>query len=208
MAISLTFDAQGFYNDLMDELLKAMNDLINEFYREATSGLNGEGKSDSEVIPAYISDTTEHDSYMALGDVPEYVTAKCKFYANALMQSFGTGSLSDTGPDSYWDEYTKNDNFNKERGSNKFIAGRKKGQYTNIYGLPQNSGGRYKGENIEGFEFSGLLKIEPISPSHSIQNAERWVIKNGETKIERRIETVVTKFITERASSYFREVTI
>lgn len=202
MAISLTFDSQGFYNDLMDELLKAMNDLINEFYREATSGLNGEGKNDTEIIPAYLSDTTEHDSYMPLGDVPEYIVAQCKFYANALIQSFGTGSLADTGHDSYWNEYTKSELFNKSRGG-KYIAGRPRGSYKNIYGERQSSWGKFEGENIEGLEFSGLFKIEATPPSYSIQNAERWIIKNGETKIERRIETVIKKFITERASSYF-----
>lgn len=207
MAISLTFDAQGFYNDLIDELLSAMNDLINEFYREATSRLDSEGKADTEIIKASISDITEHDSYMPLGDVPEYITAKCKFYADALMQSFGTGSLSDTGPNSYWDEYTKSELFNKSRNGT-YISGRPRGSYKNIYGERQSSWGKFEGENIEGFEFSGLFKIEPTPPSYSIQNAERWIIKDGKTKIERRIETVITKFITERASSYFREVNI
>lgn len=207
MAISLTFDAQRFYNDLIDELLKSMNDLINEFYREATNGLDSEGKSDTEIIKASISDTTEHDSYMPLGDVPEYIVARCKFYANALMQSFGTGSLADTGPNSYWNKYIQSELFNKSR-SGKYIAGRPRGSYKNIYGERQSSLGKFEGENIEGYEFSGLLKIEPTPPTYSIQNAERWIIKDGKTKIERRIEVVVTKFLTERASTYFREVNI
>lgn len=207
MAISLTFDAQGFYNDLIDELLKAMNDLINEFYREATSGLNSEGKADTEIIEASISDTTEHSNYIPLGDAPEYIVAQCKFYADALMQSFGTGSLADTGPNSYWNEYTQSELFNKSRGG-KYIAGRPRGSYKNIYGERQSSWGKFEGENIEGFEFSGLFKIEPTPPSYSIQNAERWIIKDGETKIERRIKMIINQFIAERGSFYFKEVNI
>lgn len=207
MAISLTFDAQSFYNDLINELLNAMNDLINEFYREATSGLDSEGKADTEIIKASISDTTEHDSYIPLGDVPEYITAKCKFYADALMQSFGTGSLADTGPNSYWNEYTQSELFNKSR-DGKYIAGRPRGSYKNIYGERQSSWGKFEGENIEGFEFSGLFKIEPTPSSHSIQNAERWIIKDGKTKIERRIEMIINQFIAKRGSSYFKEVNI
>lgn len=199
----------------MDELLKAMNDLINEFYREATSGLDGEGKADTKIYPAYISNTTENDSYMPLGDVPEYMVAQCEFYANALMQSFGTGNFADKGPDSYWSEYSKMTSgpdyfFNPSR--NSFISGRPKGEYKNIFGEKQESTGKNKGSNLEGLHIKdkngNYIQIKPTAPSYSIQNAERWIIKNGETKIERRIETVITKFITERASSYFIESNI
>lgn len=218
MSISLTFDAQAMYNDLMDELLKAMNDLINEFYKEATSGLDADGKADSEIIKASISDTTEHDSYMPLGDVPEYITAKCKFYANALMQSFGTGNFADKSSESYWSEYSKMNTkkhgyiFNPKRKPSSWISGRPYGKYTNIFGEEQKSTGQNAGSNLETLHIKdkngNYIQITPIYPTRSIQNAERWVIKDGETKIERRIEMVVTKFLTERASDYFREVNV
>lgn len=222
MSISLTFDAQAMYNDLMDELLKSMNDLINEFYKEATSGLDTDGKADSEVIKASISDTTEHDSYMPLGNAPEYITAKCKFYANALMQSFGTGNFADKSSESYWAEYSKMNTkehgyiFNPSRKPSSWISGRpyndNDGKYTNIFGEEQKSTGVNAGKNLEGLHIQdkngNYIQIKPISPTRSIQNAERWVIKDGETKIERRIEMVVTKFLTERASDYFIEVNI
>lgn len=208
MSISLTFDAQAMYNDLMDELLKAMNDLINEFYRSATQGFDAPAMEASEKIPAHLSDTTEYNGHTPIGDIPEYIVTQCKFYADAIMKSFGTGVYADTSSDSYWNQYRQSELWNKSR-SGIAIVGRPKGKYTNIYGEETESSGRNRGKNVEGYTDKDGNLIESKPGTHSIQTAEAWIMKDSDnTKIERRIELIVTKFLTERASDYFREVNV
>lgn len=195
MAVSLTFDAEGCYRSLIQKLIKISDSIMEEFYNDAILGLDASGKEDSEKIDA-IWDETQG-----------YVESKCKFYANALMQSFGTGSKSDTSSDSYWDEYRASGLFNPVR-PGKEIVGRKRGSYIDIFGRQKYTRGSFEGENIEGIEFSGLLKIEPVQPKYSIQNAESWLIRNHKRRVEDRIEEEVKMFFAEEAGKFFVEVNI
>lgn len=199
MAVILTFDSEGCYRALIQKLIEVADSIMEEFYNDAILGLDAKGKEDSEKINAVWDETQE------------YVEAHCKFYANALMQSFGTGSLADTSADSYWQEYTHSNLFNPVRKSTT-IVGRKRGSYIDIYGKKQSSWGTHEGENIEGayIDYHGMFSkiVEPIQPKHSIQNAERWLLNNHQRRIEDRIEEEVKQFFAEEVKRFFVEVSI
>lgn len=209
MPTILTFDAEACYKALVEVLKQTMNELINEFAREASMGLSAEGKADVEVITASETDKTEYTDFHSASGAAEFISAKCKFYANALMESFGTGSFADTGPDSYWDSYVNSSLFNPVR-PGKAITGRKRGSYVNIYGQKQSTWGGNAGVDIEGRSWINSkgerVTIEPQMPSYSIQNAEKWLIKNGATRVERRIETRLTQFFQNEAGKFFRNM--
>lgn len=201
--MSLSFDVNNFYEDLKDRLIVVMDELMNGFYNEAISELNTEGRMASKVEKTIVSDKSDLDGYKSLSETEEYLVARCKFYAEAIMQSFGTGSKADTRSiESYWDEYKNSELFNKSRGGNKYIAGRRMGTYTDIYGDEKRTGGTYEGVNIEGMNFPETGKIVARKPSYSIQNAENWLIRNSETRIERRIKMEVEQFFANEASKY------
>ena len=194
---TLTFDVEGLAKALIERLIKVMDILMEEFYRDATSALSAEGKADSERIPATLTDKTMHDAYQ----VGEFISARCKFYANAIMESFGTGSQSDLSMDAYWKEYEQSILFNRirrEKG-NAYITGREAGTYKNIFGEEQTTSGRNVGRNLEHI-------FPPTPPKLSIQRAEDWIIRDTETKVERRIQVEVERFLAEEAGKYFREV--
>lgn len=199
MAVSLIFDAEGCYRALIERLIKIANAIMEEFYNDAIAGLDTKGQEDSEKINAIWDETQK------------YVEAKCKFYANALMQSFGTGSLADTSADSYWQEYTHSNLFNPVRTSTT-IVGRKRGSYINIYGKRQSSWGTHEGKNIEGayIDYHGMFAkiVDPIHPTYSIQNAEKWLLRNHQRRVENRIEEELKQFFSEEASKFFVEVSI
>lgn len=204
---SIHFDYNACYRAIVERLIHVMDDLINEFYQEATSGLDEKGKSSSEKVAATVTDETDYTDFHSASGMAEFITAKCKFYADALMQSFGTGSLADTGSESYWEEYKQRSDFNRARKST-YIAGRPAGIYTDIWGNKRISSGSNEGKNLEGLHVrnvSGEMdQVKPMVPSRSIQNAERWIIKDGETRIERRLEMEINDFFATEAGKFFR----
>lgn len=205
MAVTLTFDADGCYHALIQKLIKVADSIMEQFYNDAISGLDIEGQADSERINA-IWDATN-----------QYVTAKCEFYANALMQSFGTGSLSDRSSDSYWNEYKKMNTeelkyiFNPSR-TTSAIRGRPEGGYTNIFGEPQKSTGRNAGKNLETLHIKdkhgNYIQIKPLVPKYSIQNAEDWLIRNHQRRVEDRIEEELKNFLATEVKNFFIELNI
>lgn len=209
MAISVDFDVEGFMAALTQRLIAATNDLINDFYREATIGMSAEGKADSEVEGAVLTDILtdpETKKYKPVGKVAEFIQARCVFYANAILKSFGTGIYADTSKDSYWGDYKESDFWNDAR-TDINIVGRPAGNYLDIFGNPErHSSGRAVGRNVEDYTdpYGNLIESQP--GTHSIQQAEAWIMREGETRIERRIEMEVTKFLQEEAAKYFRGV--
>lgn len=201
MAVKLVFDAEGCYQAFLEHMKNVMDGLMIQFYQEATSKLSVDGKNASELIPAEV----EKGDFTSPGQAETYIIGKIKFYADAIVESYGTGSVADTGTQSFWNEYAKNNpNFNPSR-DGKYITGRPKGWYTDIWGEDRYSTGALEGLVIEG-DFDG--KIKPISPNYSIQNAEAWRIKDGETRTDRLIFEAVDYFFSHYASQYFREVAI
>ena len=197
----ISFDAEGLVQALIQRLILVMDSLMNEFYREAIKGLSPEGQEDTEV---------EKAKYVA---VENCITSKCIFYTQAILDSFGTGSLADTSAESYWEEYTQSPSFNEARKTSGHpeIVGRKTGTYVDVWGHTRGSSGTQAGKNLEGLNLKDYntgeyRQVVPTPPSHSIQNAEAWMIRDTETKIERRIEMEIEKFLIEEGSNYFVEV--
>lgn len=190
----LQFDSDACIRALVQRLIQVMDSLMSEFYRDATQSLSAEGKADSEVIKAIYDQTKE------------IIETKCKFYADAIMESYGTGLYADTSSDAYWGEYATKDNplWNKKRWGLP-IVGREKGEYVNIYGETVTSTGRNAGKIIEGFDDDDGNTVWLSKPgTHSIQTAEAWIMKNDtETKIERRVKMEVEKFFAEERSKFF-----
>lgn len=205
MAVSLTFDAEGCYQAMIEKLIEVANAIMKDFYNEAIDGLDTASKADSKRIDAVINETTG------------YIDAKCEFYANALMQSFGTGSKADTSSRSYWDEYKatqggKPSYFNPARPGTQ-IVGRPRGSYIDIFGQQRSTWGSKVGVNLEGTSWKDkktgkTVTVEAIAPKYSIQNAEDWLIRNAERRIDKRIEEELKQFFATEAHKYFKEVSI
>lgn len=199
MAVSLTFDADGCYRAMVNKLIEVADSIMEEFYNDAILGLDADGKEDSERIDAVINKTSG------------YIEAQCKFYANALMESFGIGNGADTGPDSYWNEYKQMPFFNKLRRS-RTVVGRTKGTYTNIFGEEQESTGKNAGKNLETLHIIGregnYVQVKPLAAKRSIQNAERWLIKNHQRRVEDRIEEELKNFFSTEVKNFFIEVNV
>lgn len=202
--MGLTFDANGCYRALCDKLIDTMNEVMDSFYREAIQGLDYDGKASTEVEKAHIEKTAGSSGDLRLSDAKDFIITKAKFYAEAIMQSYGTGKFADT---TYWSEYEGSNLFNPSRkGKGTTIVGRPKGTYTNIFGEKETSSGKNNGKPLPRFLYDPVLgyDVDINQPgSHSIQNAEKWVIKNGETRVERYLELAVTEFFEKEAHKFF-----
>lgn len=224
MAIALRFNGEQFYTDLRERLVEAMNKSVTRFFNEATFRMSAEAKADSDLELAKIEGITDYfDPHNKGSAAEEYINARCKFYADAIVESFGIGSKADMGMSSYWDDYEKSEFFNEARRAKRTnaILGRKKGPYKDLWGRPAESSGKKEGQLLESKtgrprkwkdEKTGKwIKLEPKYGNFKIQQAEAWVIKNGETYVERAIETAVEKFLIEmqqNSSKYFYYVEV
>lgn len=207
MAIALRFNGEQFYTDLRERLVTVMDEINSEFFRTATSGMSSDAKSASEKDKAVLESTTDYSGDLQHSSADEeYINARCRFYTDAILESFGIGSLSDRGPYSQWEEYERSEFFNPSRKGKMNIVGRPAGTYTDIWGNTQESTGTREGQNLESktgttrkwYDKNGELHtLEPKRPTYKIQNAEVWLMQNRETSMERRIRTEVEKFFLE-----------
>lgn len=217
--LALRFNSEQFYADLRDRLVVVMDAINDEFFRAATSGMSSDARAASEKDSAIVEGTTDYKGLLPYsGVVAEYINARCWFYADAILESYGIGSKADRGPRSQWEEYEKSKLFNPARKGKMNIVGRPvpPNQYKNIWGETSLTSGKNKGKNLEGIyvtdPITGLTeKIEPVPPTYTIQNAEMWLMQNRETSMERRIEREVVKFISEASANpmkYFYHVEV
>lgn len=207
MSIALRFNGEQFYTDLRDRLVATMDEVNAEFFRSATSGMSSDAKAASEMDHAVVEKETDFTGELGHNGLDEdYINARCHFYADAILESFGVGSLSDNGPYSQWEEYSKSPYFNKLRQGTRNIVGREAGPYTDIWGNPQVSEGGKAGQNLESksgkprkwYDKNGVLhELAPQHPKYMIQNAEAWIMVNRETRMERAIQTEIDRFISE-----------
>lgn len=199
MALSLKFDSARLYADLVKHLMQVMDSINQQFFREATSALSLEGKSDSDIEKSVLAN--EPDFISSEGN--KFIVARCKFYAEAIMDSFGMGSKADTSEDSYWEDYRATANqspayFNPLRTGTE-IVGRPRGSYIDIYGKKHSTWGNMAGQSLEE-----IYKDKIKSPSYSIQRAEDWYMKDGYLKrTEGRIEEEILQFLQQNAKNYF-----
>lgn len=209
MHLVLKFDSDRLYADLVEHLMKVMDSINQQFFKEATAYLSADGKADSDIEKSVLSNEAD---FIASGG-NKFIVARCKFYAEAIMDSFGTGSKSDTSEDSYWDDYKATADgtpkfFNPLR-TGTTVVGRPRGSYIDIYGKQQSTWGNMAGESIEikdalPDEKDSSWRFLPRSPSRSIQRAEDWFMKDGYVRrIEGRIEEEIVQFLRDNASSYF-----
>lgn len=213
MPISLRFNGEQFYSDLRERLVMAMDEINSEFFRAATSGMSQEAKADSAKDRAVVEKETDYKGDLGHdGMDTEFINARAHFYADAILESFGIGSLADRGPFSQWEEYAtkKNPLFNPLRVGKMNIVGRKAGEYTNIWGEKVTSKGGKAGQNLESktgaprvwFDKDGTRhELAPKRGTYAIQNVEQWLMQDRETSMERRIRTEVEKFILEMSEN-------
>lgn len=186
------FDGQRFYKDLVDYLIPVIDSIAESKYREAVNALHMEAaKSATSIDHAQVENTTY---YEGAEKGTKFINAHLWFYALAIMDSFGTGTKMDIHS-RYLSDYIGSDLWNRLR-DNYEIVGRKKGSYTNIFGEQVESSGAFAGR---------LIPLQNnISPSHAIQNMEKWIITNRETEMERQVRDHVLYFIQNNAHKYFR----
>lgn len=94
------------------------------FIRETRGGGSGSGLSEGQAATELAPRNYRHG----------YNRQQCIFYADAIVDSYGTGSLADTGVGSFWKEYTAQkgaNGFNPSR-TTKYISGRPR--VTRIFG--------------------------------------------------------------------------
>lgn len=92
----------------------------------------------------------------------------------AIADSYGTGSLMlDNIPG--FQEYRNDKNRWNSARTGKTIVGRPKGEYTDIFGNKRSSRGSMEGLDVEGLELWNGDKIEPVSPSYALQDAEKFL---------------------------------
>lgn len=205
--MKLIFDADAMIEDLKIILIEVMDELNDDFYKEAIRGMTFEGIASSEKIPAEISINSSGN----FGEGDTFIVAKCKFYAQAILDSFGVGKYADT-TSKYWEDYTKSIYYNPERAARNTtdILGRPKGTYTDIFGKTRESSGKSSGKPLpDPLRFNDGTVLQSKPGSHSIQLAEAYVMQNGKTRIERRIEMEIEKFFNEVAMNpkrYFKIV--
>lgn len=91
-----------------------------------------------------------------------------------IADSYGTGSLMlDNIPG--FQEYRNDKNRWNSVRTGKTIVGRPKGEYTDIFGNKRSSRGSMEGLDVEGLELWNGDKIEPVSPSYALQDAEKFL---------------------------------
>lgn len=155
----LRFNMEGLTNEILNALENELqwvfqaweNEVISKMkfqFFQVNADVDFELKRQSKAIIAYLKANT-------------YV----------LADSYGTGSLmleDNPGFQAY------KSTWHKDRKS-KEITGRDAGEYTDLFGRKRTSSGYLKGINIEGIEMMNGYKIEPVSPSYAIQDAEKFL---------------------------------
>ena len=175
--MTLTFDSIGAQKYLVECVTEASERIMRWFIAETRGlgsggGLSAAGQAATELSPVEI---------LGAGIIRQ----QCVFYADAIVDSYGTGSLADTGAGSFWKEYAAQkgaNGFNPSR-TTKYISGRPRGSYSDIWGKRHSTWGTLEGLNIEGLEYidsetGKLVKIEPKAASYAIQNAENWLTRS------------------------------
>jgi hypothetical protein len=181
IALVLKFNYEAFFRDLLDEVSKFADKMIDEMYEQSVSRFNTEkAKSDTQKFPAVISE--------------KVVRAKIRYGAWAIMDSYGTGSLMDKD-NPYLKDYVGGKTWNAVRTSNT-IVGRPKGKYINIFGKEAESKGKLEGQSVEHI-------VKPRRPSNGIAYMERDYIRKNWTKVDDGLKQLIIKFMKTKAHKYF-----
>lgn len=153
----------------------AADNLIKEYYAEVSAKM-----SDARGTAAL---------EMLAMDEENIIRRKLVGYADAVMDSFGTGSKMDVSNPALSD-YKSSELWNSAR-AGLAIAGREKGEYKNIYGDSEISSGTMAGINLEDV---GLVKAR--EPSYAFQNADKWFF--GGNRCKETLNVAIANFFSPR----------
>lgn len=195
--MNIYFDYQQMAQELTLVLIRETDECLKQFMQEAKMGLSAKGKQATDIDEATVN-------------AAEHIVATGKFYADAIIDSFGRGSLAD---DTYWLEYMGSPYWNPAR-FGKTIQGRPEGEYTDMWGVDRYSSGSMDGVNIEHFlkPLAGTKSIQAEEAksgfkahggSRSIQSAEAWIAGKNDTWIEARLKKRATAWIAANGNKFF-----
>lgn len=176
---TLKINSSRMTNDFKVATKIMADEVMNEFIKEFE--FRSHSPDDKEVEEAKIT-----------GNLIRVIVT---FYADAIMDSYGTGVNIDTS-NPYLANYKSSGMWNPVR-SGLDIVGREEGSYINIYGESAYSSGRMAGKSLSNL-FSGF---RGISPSFAIQRAENWMTLNS-----RAVNEIINKHIRlfiANCSKYF-----
>lgn len=169
---TLKFNSAKAIEGFKQAITKAADDILTEYYAEIYAKMKTQkGKDGLDIM----TETEENILKMKIiGD------------ANAIMDSYGTGSEMDKN-NPYLQEYMNSDLWNDLR-QGYAIVGRREGEYKNIYGDTDYSSGKMAGSDVEEV-------VHTRKPSYAFQNAKIW-IENGNRPKELLIIAIKNYFST------------
>lgn len=181
MAKTLKFNSVQAYADLSQAIKKAADALIREYFSEVYSKLDTiKGREALEIMSE---------------DEENFLRRKVIGYADAIMDSYGTGSKMDKSNPAL-DDYMDSDMWNSLR-VGLSIVGREKGTYKDIYGKTEYSKGTFAGMDLEAIKL-----VKPKAPSYAFQQADTWFF--GGNRVDEVLTAAIKKFFrSENMKKYF-----
>lgn len=170
MGKSLRLNAEAALQGLYKEIQACADSLLEEYYNEVQTKLK--------------TNAAKADIAKMSDDEEKTIRRKVIAGAEAIMDSYGTGSAMDTS-NPFLSEYKNSLMWNTLRSADNAITGRPAGEYTNIYGETQHSTGGSAGVNLE-------WKYHPQTPSYAFQEAEIWFFKGDRVQI--RLNEAISQF--------------
>lgn len=163
--MGLRLDIKGLTNEILNKLETELQWAFDAWKNEVKDKMQySEFVDNAEVEVELIRESNK-------------IIAFLKANTYVLADSYGTGSLMLNNIPGF-QEYRNSDKWNPAR-TGKAIVGRPEGTYIDAFGRKKHSSGYLEGINIEGKELvagSGhRLTVEPVSPSHALQDAEKFL---------------------------------
>lgn len=159
--MALRLDINKLTNEILDKLRIELEWAFEAWETEVYSKLKYGLFADNAEVEAEI----KKESNM--------IVAYLKANTYVIADSYGTGSLMlDNIPG--FQEYRNSERWNPAR-TGKDIVGRPEGTYVDAFGNKRKSEGSMQGLKIEGLEMLNGEKIEAVSPSYALQDAENFL---------------------------------
>lgn len=160
----LKFDKNGLGNEILNKLEVELQWAFQAWEGEVVSRLKyGEFAKNSDLD-------------YSVKKIENNLVAYLKANTYVLADSYGTGSLMLEDNPGLQDYKNNKGNgkgqWNPMRTSNA-IMGRSRGEYTDLFGNKRRTEGSFEASNIEGWRMNTGYRIEPVSPSYALQDAEK-----------------------------------
>ena len=159
--MGLRRDINGLSNEILNKLEIELQWAFEAWEKEVYSKMKTAKFADNAEVEAELHKESNK------------IVAYLKANTYVIADSYGTGSLMlDNIPG--FQAYKNSDRWNPAR-TGKAIVGRPAGTYTDAFGNKRKSEGSMEGLRIEGLEMLNGDKIEPVSPSYALQDAEKFL---------------------------------